>query len=161
MDKYIVVGPEGQQSEPVELSTLQTWASTRQLPPHAPIITPEGPQVRADSIAALQPALAYGDQQMQQPYKSKGTKMMPTENPAALWGYYLGIVSMLPILGAILVPFALIYSVKGRKAYKANPEIYGSAHATTGLVTGTIGLIINGLLLMGIVAAMGAASARG
>lgn len=158
MSQYTVVGPDGRLAEPVELSTLQTWASTGQLPPHAPIVLPDGRRVTAGEIAELGPALDHAMGQTTMAYKPAGTKLMPTQNPSSLWGYYSGIISMLPLLGAVAVPIALIMSARGLKAYNANPEIYGKAHAITGLITGTIGLVINGLILVAMVAAYGSSS---
>lgn len=159
MSQYIVIGPDGKPSEPVELSTLQSWASAGQLPAHAPVITPEGTQTAAGEIRDLQPALAHANRP--HAYQAKGTKMMPSENPAALWGYYLGICSMLPICGMLIVPFALTYSIRGKKVFEANPSVYGKTHATVGLVTGLIGLVINLSILAAIVWGSAASSSTG
>lgn len=144
MNSYVLIGPDGSRQE-VDLAQLQQWASSGQLPAQAPIITPEGVQTTAGQLPDLATAMRIGSA----PAMPAAPSMIPTNNPDALWGYYLGIFCMFPFLGAPLVPFAIIKARRGLKAYQANPAIHGKTHSMVGLVTGYIGLVINvGLILL-------------
>ncbi len=83
--------------------------------------------------------------------------LIPYKNPAALTAYYLGLFSLLPVIGLFLAVPAVILGVKGLKARSANPEIKGSVHAWIGIVLGSLFTIIWGLAvvltIIGIVAA--------
>ncbi len=67
--------------------------------------------------------------------------VIPYKNPHALIAYYLGIVSLLPVIG---VPFGLasvILGIMGLSRRKQNPAIKGSVHAWIGIVFGTLSLL--------------------
>jgi hypothetical protein len=157
MNSYVLIGPDGSRQD-VDLAQLQQWASSGQLPAQAPIITPEGVQTTAGQLPDLAAAMRIGAT----PAYSPAPSMIPTNNPDSLWGYYLGICCMMPVLGAPLVPFAIIKSRKGLAAYNANPAIRGKTHSMVGLVTGCIGLVINlGILLLIVVGMMASQASTG
>jgi hypothetical protein len=142
---YFVVGPDGRESGPYELDALVAWVRDGQLPRHAPVRdsgaerpVPAGQMIE---LAAHFPPMPPG---------AKGSAMMPTGNPDALWGYYLGWLSLLCMIGLPLAPFAFVKSMKGLRAYQADPSIYGKAHAVTGIVLASIGTLGN-LFLWGLV----------
>lgn len=152
---YIVTGPDGTENGPVELETLVQWAQAGQLPVHAPVrdmttglTTTAGQMTELHSLYPAPnfsnaPAPSHGGS------KPKGSAMIPTGNPDALWGYYLGIGSLPCVLGLFVAPFAFVKSVRGWKAYKKNPEIHGAFHSVTGIVLATIGTLINiGIVVM-------------
>jgi hypothetical protein len=84
--------------------------------------------------------------------------IIPYRNAPALIAYYLGLFSCFPVLGLIMAIVALILGVKGLGEARRNPQAHGKLHAWVGLVCGTIGLMINGVivtaLVIGIAAAM-------
>ena len=84
--------------------------------------------------------------------------VIPYKNPHALIAYYLGIISLLPIIG---VPFGLasvILGIMGLSRRKKNPVIKGSVHAWIGIVFGSLSLFCGtGLLVAMIVGAVGSA----
>ena len=45
-------------------------------------------------------------------------RLIPTSNPNALIGYYLGLFSIMPVLGLALGPAGIILGSKGLKAVK-------------------------------------------
>jgi len=68
--------------------------------------------------------------------------IIPYKNPQALTAYYLAVFSLIPVLGMILGPAALILGLKGLKVAKEHPELKGTAHAWVGIIGG--GLVIFG-----------------
>jgi len=152
MSSYTVIGPDGQPSAPVDLQTLQTWASSGQLPAHAPVILPEGVQTTAGQIPELSAALQHANAIPYAYQKPAGSKMIPTRNPAALWSYYLGILSIAPCIGLISGPIAIGCSIAGLRAYKRDPSIYGKAHCIVGILAGLTGIAISAFLIKVLVA---------
>jgi hypothetical protein len=80
--------------------------------------------------------------------------IIPYKNPHALIAYYLGIVSLLPLIG---VPFgiaSIILGFIGLSRRKANPVIKGSVHAWIGIICGFLSLLCGSIFGFGIVAAI-------
>ena len=76
-------------------------------------------------------------------------RMIPTGNPAALLAYYAGIFSLIPFLGLLLGPVALVLGIKGLKAAPAAPGRVGKVHARIGLVLGVVTSLANwGVVVM-------------
>jgi hypothetical protein len=72
-----------------------------------------------------------------QPNQGDGTGgLIPYKNPQALIAYYLGLFSLIPILGVFLGIAAFILGIRGLSARKLNPVIKGSAHAWIGIIMG-------------------------
>jgi hypothetical protein len=74
--------------------------------------------------------------------------VIPYKNPHALIAYYLGIFSLLPVVGLPL-------GISGLTRRKRNPIIKGSAHAIIGIVLGFIQLIYNGLIVVSLLVLLG------
>ena len=69
-------------------------------------------------------------------------------NPKALAGYYLGILSLVPLLGAVLGPAAVVLGLMGARAAPATPGQVGQAHARIGIILGILTTLANwGVLL--------------
>jgi hypothetical protein len=68
--------------------------------------------------------------------------LIPTGNPMALVGYYLGVGSLIPILGLALSPFAIICGIIGAVKANSNPQAAGMGHAITAIVLGLFGQLI-------------------
>ena len=64
--------------------------------------------------------------------------LIPTKNPPALIGYYLGIFALIPCVGLLLGPAAIICGVIGMRRAKRNPAIEGVGHAVTAIVLGSV-----------------------
>jgi hypothetical protein len=60
--------------------------------------------------------------------------VIPTKNAAALLGYYLGVFSIIPVLGIPLGIAAIICGVFGLRS--AGPSGVGGGHAITALILG-------------------------
>ena len=74
--------------------------------------------------------------------------LIPSKNPAALVGYYLGVGSLIPVLGFVLALPALICGVIGVAKSKANPAVGGMGHAITAIVLSIVGPFVWVALLM-------------
>ena len=64
--------------------------------------------------------------------------VVPYKNIAALTSYYTGVFSIIPVVGALLGPVALITGVLGLKKVKENPESKGGFHCWVGIVLGAL-----------------------
>ena len=73
--------------------------------------------------------------------------VIPYKNPTALIGYYLGVFSLIPIIGVLLGIPAFILGILGLKAKKAHPEVKGSVHAVVAILLGAISTILYGGLI--------------
>ena len=80
--------------------------------------------------------------------------MIPYKNPKALIAYYTGIGAMVPVLGIVLAPVAIVLGIMGLIARQKNPAIKGSVHAWIGIVGGLGGLLLNACILFAIFAAV-------
>jgi hypothetical protein len=69
--------------------------------------------------------------------------LIPYKNPTALVSYYVGILSLIPVLGLVLGPTALILGVMGLRYAKAHPRARGTVHAIIGIVLGTLATLGN------------------
>jgi hypothetical protein len=64
-------------------------------------------------------------------------------NPRALASYYLGILSLIPLLGALLGPAAVVLGVMGARAAPSTPGQVGQAHARIGIILGVVTTLAN------------------
>lgn len=62
--------------------------------------------------------------------------IIPYKNPQALTAYYLGVFSLIPLLGLLLGIGAVVLGIAGLRARKRQPVIRGSAHAWVGIILG-------------------------
>jgi hypothetical protein len=78
--------------------------------------------------------------------------MMPTKNGPALAAYYLGVFSLIPILGIPLGIAAFILGIKGVRKVRDHPEVKGKVHAWVGIIAGgffsLLYLILLGLMVV-------------
>lgn len=80
--------------------------------------------------------------------------IIPFKNPKALWAYYLGILSGLPIIGLPIGIAAFVLGIQGLKARRANPVIKGSIHAGIGVGCGCFFTIFWTVMIVGIIFAI-------
>ena len=80
--------------------------------------------------------------------------VIPYKNGTALAAYYCGVFSLIPCLGAVLGPIAVVLGFLGLGYAKRYPETKGTAHAVVGIVFGglvTLGhLIVAALIFTGV-----------
>jgi hypothetical protein len=127
---YYVVGPDGSESGPFELDVLIEWARAGQLPATAPV-RDAGSQTARPAGQLIELAQHFPPRAA---VSGAGNALIPTGNPDALKGYYLGVASLICFIGLLVAPFAVLRSIKGWRAYKRDPSIHGAAHAVMGFV---------------------------
>ncbi len=77
--------------------------------------------------------------------------MIPYKNPAALIGYYLGIVGLFPVLGFPLAVSALVLGVVGLRRRASGKAWGGRIHAWIAIVLGAVASLYNGFLCLVII----------
>jgi hypothetical protein len=76
--------------------------------------------------------------------------LIPYKNPKALIAYYTGVFSLIPFLGLLLGPVALVFGILGKRYANANPRAKGGGHAIAGIVLGALTTIGNWGVLIGL-----------
>jgi Domain of unknown function (DUF4190) len=84
--------------------------------------------------------------------------LIPYRNSPALISYYTGLFSICPIIGLPLAIAALVLGVVGLRKRRRQSEVKGAAHAWIGIIVGTLGLLINVVIFMGIFVAIATAN---
>jgi hypothetical protein len=69
--------------------------------------------------------------------------IVPTSNPKALLAYYCGIFGLIPVLGFILGPLALLFGILGLRSSSRNRKVRGAGHAIAGVILGPLGLVLS------------------
>jgi hypothetical protein len=64
--------------------------------------------------------------------------VVPYRNGPALAAYYCGVFGLIPIVGFVLGPIALILGIIGLVKKKNNPKVHGTGHAIAGIILGII-----------------------
>jgi hypothetical protein len=74
--------------------------------------------------------------------------IIPYKNPHALAAYYLGVFSLIPILGFILGAIAVPLGISGLRKKARNPVIRGVVHAWVGIILGSLSVAAHLLLIV-------------
>src|SRR5262245_42544578 len=69
--------------------------------------------------------------------------LIPYRNPKALIAYYCGVFALIPCVGLLLGPAALVLGILGVRHANAKPQAKGMAHAIVGIVLGSLALLAN------------------
>ncbi len=72
------------------------------------------------------------------PAASGVEEIIPYHNPKALVAYYLGVFSLIPVVGLALGPTALILDILGVRASNANSKARGLAHGVVAIILGAL-----------------------
>jgi len=108
-------------------------------------------QARAAASVVAAPPLHNAGIQRQQFDAGAATSdatggIIPYKNPLALTGYYIGIFSLIPCVGMLLSVPAIVLGVLGLRARAREPKVRGAAHAWIAIITGTISMLLYGVL---------------
>jgi hypothetical protein len=64
--------------------------------------------------------------------------IVPYRNGPALAAYYTGVFGLIPILGFLLGPIALVLGIVGLVKARRDPKAHGTGHAIAGILLGVI-----------------------
>jgi hypothetical protein len=67
--------------------------------------------------------------------------LIPYRNARALAAYYCGVFGLIPCVGSLLGPVALVLGILGLRYRNRNPAAHGAGHAITGIVLGSLEVI--------------------
>jgi hypothetical protein len=82
--------------------------------------------------------------------------LIPYKNAKALMSYYCGVFSLIPCLGAILGPIAIILGFLGFSYANKHPKAAGKAHAIVGIVLGSLVTLGHlGIIVLMLIGALG------
>jgi hypothetical protein len=97
------------------------------------------------------------DEDEDQGYKGV-SGLIPYKNGLALAAYYCGVFSLIPVLGLLLGPVALILGIMGVRYAQKNTRARGTGHAIAGIVLGSLSTLLYwGLVILLVGAGMFAA----
>ena len=130
----------GQQSSPLDGAQITQMVRAGTLPPTI-LVWQNG---LANWIPA--PDSVLWPQELPRPtpqIHSTSSAMIPTDNPQALWSYYIGIFAIVPVLGVVMGPTALIMGIKGLNVFRENPAVRGKTHAWIGIGCGILWTVVH------------------
>lgn len=70
---------------------------------------------------------------------------LPQGNPNARRAYLCAILGLIPVLGLLLGPFAVLFGIFGFRFAKKDPDSRGIGHAFLSMILGLLETIFNGL----------------
>jgi len=76
--------------------------------------------------------------------------LIPLKNPKALAAYYCGVFSLIPVVGCVLGPVAVILGILGFMHVSKYPKARGTGHAVTGIILGIVGPFVVGGIIVAI-----------
>lgn len=142
---------DGRQFGPGPMELLAKWAREGRIPSDAMIADDHGaarPALEVPELAVIvqaPPTVSTGPPALPE---SPMTGLIPYRNPAALGGYYLAIFSLIPVLGLVLGPAAVLCGGLGLRGVLKNARARGTAHAWVAIVLGALTGLGNGLVLL-------------
>lgn len=86
--------------------------------------------------------------------------IIPYKNGRALIAYYLGVFSLIPCLGLLLGPAALVLGILGMRYVKAHPTAKGTGHAIAGIILGGLTTLGNWGVILAVIVMGGIASMK-
>jgi phage FluMu protein Com len=86
--------------------------------------------------------------------------IIPYKNGRALAAYYLGVFSLIPCLGLLLGPAALLLGILGLRYVQAHPTAKGTGHALAGVILGSLTTLGNWGVLIAMIVMGGIASLK-
>lgn len=72
--------------------------------------------------------------------------LIPYRNTSALIAYYLGVFSIIPLVGIPLGVIAVVLGIKGLRKAAQNPAAKGKVHAWVGIIVGGLFALVYTLL---------------
>lgn len=136
--------PAGGSFGPATIEVIAQWAREGRVPREAQIVGANGSSVLAGehprllSIVNAPPTVSGVVARPVEAEDGGVSLIIPYKNGAALAGYYVSIGSLIPIVGLVLGPVAIILGVLGIRARTRNPAVHGLVHAWIAIVLGSL-----------------------
>lgn len=67
----------------------------------------------------------------------------PWKNPAAVYAYAVALAALVPFLGLVLGPIAVLLGVTGLIHRRLRPKIHGTNFAVAAIILGTLNSLLN------------------
>ncbi|KKM00141.1 hypothetical protein LCGC14_1807420, partial [marine sediment metagenome] len=124
-------------------SQMQVVDASHSVPRAPAAVSPAAPPITSPAMAPpVQPAALRA-----QVETDATGGLIPYKNVPALVGYYLGVFSLIPCIGILLGPVAVVLGILGLRRARLHPEARGKVHAWVAIVLGCLALIVYGSLL--------------
>jgi predicted Zn finger-like uncharacterized protein len=146
---------------PPEDAAVQADSPQRPAPPEEPVSARKRPRRRDEDDDEED---EEDDEDYERRFRRRDSGMetlIPYRNGKALAAYYCGVFSLIPCLGAILGPLALIFGILGVRYAKAHPGAHGMGHGIAGIVLGSLTTLANWGVVLLVVFGMIMAAASG
>lgn len=142
MSRFSVQLADGTVYGPATREMLLDWAREGRIPKDAMLVGDGDPVPVADDpevarIVLAPPTRSTG---VRSTAPSSASGMIPTGNPPALIGYYLGVGSLIPFLGLVFAPFAIVLGIIGFLRVRKHPAARGTAHAILAITLPFVGI---------------------
>jgi hypothetical protein len=156
----------GQEFGPATLELIEQWTRAGRVPVDALLVPINGSPVRSvmsePSIRALQ-RTALLSQTAAAPPTSPGpvtapadggtAVMIPYKNAPALIGYYMAVAALIPGLGLVAGPVAVVLGIVGLRKRLKHPEVHGIVHAWIAIILGGLCFLGYGAIMLLMIAA--------
>lgn len=150
--------PAGGSFGPATMEVIAQWAREGRVPREARIVGADGSSMLAGEhprLMAIVNAPPTVSGQLSRPVvQDEGgvSVIIPYKNGAALAGYYVSIAALIPVLGLVLGPVAIVLGVLGIRARNRNPAVHGLAHAWVAIILGSLVVLGHVVAIVGIAA---------
>lgn len=139
-----VITASGKRFGPASIEVLKRWAAEGRIAAEATIEMPDGSHMLArhhpdlSGVVNAPPTVAGAIASGAPAHDSGVSTLIPYRNVPALAAYYCGVFALVPALGIVLAPAALILGIFGWKNASQNPHAKGRVHAVIGIVLGSL-----------------------
>jgi len=134
---------------PAEMSRIVAWAQEGRIPASALLVPTDGSPIRSvlaeaqlASMVQAPPTRSTGIPEPSVADDGGISGLIPYRNVPALVAYYLGVFSLIPLLGFVLGPVAFVLGIIGLYRRAKRPQCKGAAHAVVGMILGVIGTVV-------------------
>lgn len=137
---YMLRLADGTEFGPADMDLLEDWARQGRVPRDGLLVATADPSSVRSVFAEQRIARILSAPPTTRvpvaPAPQRATGLVPYRNPYALVAYYMGIFSLMPLIGLLLAIPAFILGIMGWRNYRKTPEIRGGVHAWVGIIMG-------------------------
>ncbi len=95
----------------------------------------------------LFPSAVSGGSGIDMGQRDTASLMRSHPNLNAFYGYYAGLGSIIPVIGLLLGPVAIVLGILGLSHYAKYPKSKGRKHSLTGIMIGSLAFVANLLII--------------